>query len=43
LVLFVSAVDALRCAVEIQRGMAQRNAQIPRDRRIELDGGQRWR
>src|SRR5262245_59766747 len=28
LVLFVSAVDALRCAVEIQRAMAERNAQI---------------
>ena len=36
LVLFVSAVDALRCAVEIQRGMLQRNAQIPKDRRIEF-------
>ena len=29
LVLFVSAVDALRCAVEIQRAMTQRNAQMP--------------
>jgi hypothetical protein len=39
LVLFVSAVDALRCAAEIQRGMAQRNAQLPRDRRIEFRMG----
>src|SRR5262245_45508799 len=36
LVLYVSAVDALRCAVEIQRAMVERNAQIPADRRIEF-------
>ena len=28
LVLFVSAVDALRCAVDIQRAMTKRNTQI---------------
>jgi adenylate cyclase len=39
LVLFVSAVDALRCAVEIQRAMAQRNAQIPADRQIRFRMG----
>jgi adenylate cyclase len=39
LVLFVSAVDALRCGVEIQRAMALRNAQIPPDRRIEFRMG----
>ena len=39
LVLFASAVDALRCAVEIQRVMAQRNAEIPADRRIEFRMG----
>jgi adenylate cyclase len=39
LVLFVSAVDALRCAVEIQRAMVQRNAQIPPDGRIEFRMG----
>jgi len=39
LVLFVSAVDALRCAVEIQRAMAQRNAHVPSDRRIEFRMG----
>jgi TolB-like protein/class 3 adenylate cyclase/Tfp pilus assembly protein PilF len=39
LVLFVSAVDALRCAVEIQRSMAERNSEIPADRRIEFRMG----
>jgi len=39
LVLFVSAVDALRCAAEIQRAMALRNAQIPADRRIDFRMG----
>ena len=39
LILFVSAVDALRCGVEIQRAMVHRNAQIPPDRRIELRMG----
>ena len=39
LVLFVSAVDAVRCAVEIQRAMAERNAQIPSDRRIDFRMG----
>jgi adenylate cyclase len=35
----VSAVDALRCAVEIQRTMTERNAQSPTDRRIQLRMG----
>ena len=39
LVLFVSAVDALRCAVEIQRSMTDRNAQIPADNRIQFRMG----
>src|SRR5262245_65723323 len=36
LIEFASAVDAARCAIEQQRGMAQRNADVPADKRIEL-------
>ena len=36
LVEFVSVVDAVRCAVDIQRGMVDRNASIPTDKRIEF-------
>jgi TolB-like protein len=39
LVEFASVVDALRCAVEIQRGMAERNAEVPQDKRIEFRMG----
>jgi adenylate cyclase len=35
LVEFASAVDATRCAVEMQRAMAARNTPIPEDRRVE--------
>jgi len=36
LIEFGSAVDAARCAVEIQHGMMERNAPVPHDQRIEL-------
>ncbi len=34
LVEFASVVDAIQCAVEIQKGMAERNAEEPDDQRI---------
>ena len=33
---FASVVDAVRCAVEVQREMAGRNTDVPSDRRIEF-------
>jgi adenylate cyclase len=36
LVEFRSVVDAVRCAIEVQNGMVERNAGLPPDRRIEL-------
>src|SRR6266446_9656163 len=33
---FPSVVDAVRCAAEMQRGMLDRNAEQPGDRRIEF-------
>ena len=36
---FASVVDAVRCAVEVQRAMAARNADVPPDCRIELRMG----
>jgi adenylate cyclase len=36
LVEFSSVVDALRCAAEMQAGMAERNTEIAADRRIEF-------
>src|SRR5215470_2548432 len=39
LVEFGSVVDGLRCATEIQAGMADRNAPLPQDERIEFRMG----
>src|SRR5262249_14889928 len=36
LVEFASAVDAARCAVEIQHGMVEGNASVPEDKRIQF-------
>jgi adenylate cyclase len=36
LVEFRSVVDAVRCAIEIQNGMVERNAGVPNDRQIEF-------
>lgn len=33
---FMSVVDAVRCATEIQRGMATRNANTPQEKRIDF-------
>src|SRR5262249_38325975 len=39
LVEFRSVVDAVRCAVEVQSGMVERNAGLPSERRIEFRVG----
>src|SRR5512135_3891772 len=36
LVEFRSVVDAVRCAIEVQNGMVERNAGLPPERRIEF-------
>jgi TolB-like protein len=36
---FGSVVDAVRCALDVQRGMAERNAGVPDDKRIEFRMG----
>ena len=36
LVEFASVVDAIRCADEIQRSMAEQNVDVPQDKRIEF-------
>jgi TolB-like protein/class 3 adenylate cyclase len=39
LIEFASVVDTVRCAVEVQQGVASRNSDIPPDRRIEFRVG----
>src|SRR5438034_3154518 len=39
LVEFASVVDAMRCAVEVQHEMAERNAGVPEERRIQFRMG----
>src|SRR5690242_3936513 len=39
LIEFRSVVDAVRCAIEIQNGMVERNAGLPPERRIEFRVG----
>src|SRR6266849_1328656 len=36
---FSSVVEAVRCALDIQRGMAERNANVPQEKRIEFRVG----
>ena len=36
LVEFRSVVDAVRCAIEVQKGMVERNAGLPQERRIDF-------
>ena len=39
LIEFRSVVDAVRCAIEVQNGMAERNAGVPPERRMEFRVG----
>ncbi|SEE53545.1 Adenylate cyclase, class 3 [Rhizobiales bacterium GAS191] len=39
LVEFASPVEAVRCAVEVQRGMVSRNSDVPQDKRITFRAG----
>jgi adenylate cyclase len=39
LVEFGSVVDALRCAIEVQTGMVERNAHVPQEKRVEFRVG----
>ena len=39
LIEFRSVVDAVRCAIEVQTGMVERNAGLPQERRIEFRVG----
>src|SRR6201982_3651781 len=39
LVEFASVVDAVRCAIDVQRGMVERNTDVPPETRIEFRVG----
>ncbi len=39
---FDSVVDAVQCAVDIQRGMAERNADVPGQNRIDFRSASTW-
>src|SRR6266571_3313389 len=39
LIEFLSVVDAVRCAIEVQQGMVERNADMPQEKRIEFRVG----
>jgi adenylate cyclase len=39
LIEFVSVVNAVRCAVEVQEGLADRNAKLPKEKRMEFRMG----
>ncbi len=39
LIEFRSVADAVRCAIDVQKGMAERNAGLPNERRIEFRVG----
>src|SRR5262245_62734122 len=39
LIEFRSVVDAVRCAIEVQQGLIERNAGVPEDRRIQFRVG----
>ncbi len=39
LVEFASVIDAVQCAITIQHGMRERNAEVPENRRIEFRSG----
>src|SRR6516165_8965599 len=39
LIEFLSVVDAVRCALDVQRGMDRRNADVPTEKRIEFRVG----
>ena len=36
LVEFASVIEAVKCAVEVQHGMAERNMDVPEEKRIEF-------